>query len=318
MTAVFGSWNVPAVSASSVGSFDSSTWIGIDGDFQSDGTVEQIGTEQDVINGVPVYQAWWEMFSTGAQQHEQVIKNMTIWPGNSISASVQYITSGGSMPGSSCSRSTTRATRTIRPSRSMSLRPARNLPRPSSESAEWIMEAPSVIVNGSLVPMPMPTFSTVKFTDATAVIDGISGGIISPSWQSSADVVAVQDQHSNWVPVNTTSVLGNSGESFAVTSDSSVGAGVSQAAVLGTADPGREQRSAGYRRREAIGPVLADADADSDADAGPAGVIPDRPTDLVPDRPDVHADAHIDAHTHADADTVSDLVVRPRRSWSRG
>ena len=113
------------------------------------------------------------------------------------------------------------------------------------ESAEWIMEAPSVIVNGSLVPMPMPTFSTVKFTDATAVIDGISGGIISPSWQSSADVVAVQDQHSNWVPVDTTSVLGNSGESFAVTSDSSVGAGVSQAAVLGT----RNRRSRAAIRR---------------------------------------------------------------------
>src|SRR5208337_430048 len=63
-------------------------------DGSSDSTVEQIGTEQDVVNGTPVYSAWWEMYSTGNQQPEQTISSMTIEPGDSITASVRYITSG--------------------------------------------------------------------------------------------------------------------------------------------------------------------------------------------------------------------------------
>src|SRR4051812_35832181 len=51
VTAVSGSWVVPTVTGSRQGSSYSSAWVGIDG--FSDSTVEQIGTEQDVINGVP-------------------------------------------------------------------------------------------------------------------------------------------------------------------------------------------------------------------------------------------------------------------------
>ena len=56
--------------------------------------MEQIGTEEDVVNGVTEYAAWWEMYSSGKGQPEQVITGMTIKPGDSISASVKYITSG--------------------------------------------------------------------------------------------------------------------------------------------------------------------------------------------------------------------------------
>jgi hypothetical protein len=47
-----------------------------------------------VVNGVSVYRAWWEMYSTGDVQPQQTIKSMTVMPGDSITASVQYITSG--------------------------------------------------------------------------------------------------------------------------------------------------------------------------------------------------------------------------------
>ena len=57
MSAVYGSWIVPTVSGSSSGKTYSAVWVGIDG-YASDSTVEQIGTEQDVVNGTPVYQAW--------------------------------------------------------------------------------------------------------------------------------------------------------------------------------------------------------------------------------------------------------------------
>ena len=92
MTAVSGSWVVPTVTGSSGSTSYSAVWVGIDG--YSNGTVEQIGTSQDMVNGSPVYQVWWEMYSSGKQQPEQVISGMTIQPGDSITASVQYIASG--------------------------------------------------------------------------------------------------------------------------------------------------------------------------------------------------------------------------------
>jgi hypothetical protein len=67
----------------------SCTWVGIDG--YNNKTVEQIGTEQDWINGSPVYYAWWEMASVGLHQPQQLIPTMTVHPGDLISAAVQYI-----------------------------------------------------------------------------------------------------------------------------------------------------------------------------------------------------------------------------------
>src|SRR6266536_2533061 len=61
VTDVVGTWTVPAVTlgAGCPNSY-SSTWVGIDGDNSS--TVEQCGTDQDFINGQPVYYAWYELY----------------------------------------------------------------------------------------------------------------------------------------------------------------------------------------------------------------------------------------------------------------
>ena len=55
VSAVSGNWTVPSVSGS--GTTCSCVWVGIDGFGGS--TVEQIGTEQDVVNGTADYYAWW-------------------------------------------------------------------------------------------------------------------------------------------------------------------------------------------------------------------------------------------------------------------
>jgi len=110
VTAVSGSWNVPAVSGPSSGTFDSSTWIGIDG--ATNQTVEQLGTEQDLVNGSPVYRAWWEMYSSGIMQPEQIIPSMTISPGDR--SPPQFNTSPPAWtPANSTCRSSTTAGRTI-------------------------------------------------------------------------------------------------------------------------------------------------------------------------------------------------------------
>ena len=94
VTYVTGTWTVPTVTAASgtSGNIASCTWVGIDGD--GNGTVEQIGTWQNVQNGVAHYFAWWEMFSKIGLQPEQTITTMTVSPGDSITASVTYQTSG--------------------------------------------------------------------------------------------------------------------------------------------------------------------------------------------------------------------------------
>jgi peptidase A4-like protein len=60
-------------------------WVGIDG--YSDGTVEQVGTEQDWANGSPVYYAWFEVYPRFAYK----IVNFPVTPGDTMAAEVKYL-----------------------------------------------------------------------------------------------------------------------------------------------------------------------------------------------------------------------------------
>ncbi len=225
VTSVYGTWNVPAVSAPPGGYYDSSTWVGIDGD--NNQTVEQIGTEQDVVNGLPVYQVWWEMYSSGLKQKEQRILNMYILPGDSITATVQYVTSGvyaGQFYLAIVDNS--------RPNDSYYTYQSSyqtQYPWAQRSTAEWIMEAPSV--NGATAELPY--FSTVNFTNAGAVINGVQGGINSSAWHASALYVA----QPNGTAVDTTSVLNSSGNGFSVSATTGVGAGDQSSSGPQTAQP---------------------------------------------------------------------------------
>src|SRR5205814_8270729 len=80
VSAVSGSWTVPAVSGK--GAAYSAFWLGIDG--YSSSSVEQIGTDSDLVNGVPTYYAWYEMYPNPFHK----ITSITVAPGDLISASV--------------------------------------------------------------------------------------------------------------------------------------------------------------------------------------------------------------------------------------
>ena len=215
VTDVSGSWAVPTVTGPSTGSTYSCIWVGIDG--SSDSTVEQIGTEQDVVNGTPVYSAWWEMYSTGKRQLAQPISSMTIEPGDSITASVKYISSGahkGKFDLSIVDNSRANDSFSIYASSSKY-----QSPRAQRSSAEWIVEAPTSAVSGNI--LPLANFGQVTFTNASAVINGVTGPINASSWQSQALNIG-----SNGVNYDTTSVLTDSGTSFVVTYNPSAGAAV--------------------------------------------------------------------------------------------
>jgi len=74
VTAVSGSWVVPA--ARGRGTAFSSIWVGIDG--YTSGTVQQIGTDSDVINGQPIYYVWYEMYPRPAV----IVNSVTVRPGD--------------------------------------------------------------------------------------------------------------------------------------------------------------------------------------------------------------------------------------------
>jgi len=146
---VHGTWIVPAVTGSQKGKTTySSLWVGIDG--YADGTVEQLGTEQDWSHGTAQYYAWYEMYPAGGH----VITTVSVHPNDSISASVTwdgtnfnlYLINNTTTEWFSISQADAGQDRS---------------------SAEWIAEAPSI---GSV--LPLADFGTAYFTNCGATING--------------------------------------------------------------------------------------------------------------------------------------------------
>ena len=170
--------------------------------------MEQTGTAQEVSNGVPYYYAWWEMWSSINHQPEQTITTMRVSPGDSITASVTYQTSGTYagdylLSINDTSHSNDSFSTYANP-------PQYQDPLPDRSTAEWIMETPGV--NGGLA--TLPNFGSITFTNCNAAISG-----------TAVQVQAV-NLNRNGVTLDTTSAL-TSGTSFSVLYDSSGTAGQS-------------------------------------------------------------------------------------------
>ena len=91
-------------------------------------------------------------------------------------------------------------------------------PLAQRSTAEWIVEAPTA---ASAASRNLANFGAVTFTEASAVINGVSGPINDSSWQSLALNIG-----SGSVDYDTTSVLTSSGTSFVVTYNPSAGTAV--------------------------------------------------------------------------------------------
>jgi len=187
VTFVAGSWVVPSVFGPQGESSSSAVWVGIDGRGSASPTVEQVGTEEDVINGIPTYYAWWEMFSANGnpkvagEGKQSRISSMTVQAGDSITASVHYITSGAhagqfqlyivdqSRPGDQYL--------------TYESSPQTQTPTAKRNMAEWVVEDPGI--PGKLGSYkPLAHFEPVIFTNAYAEMNGHFGGIDDPMWQS--------------------------------------------------------------------------------------------------------------------------------------
>jgi hypothetical protein len=150
VTDVKGSWTVPAVSG--VGTTYSAFWIGIDG--YSSNTVEQIGTDSNVINGAAQYSAWYEIYPK-----YPVTIPITISAGDKITAEVSYASRAFTL---TITDTTTAKTFTT----------TQKCPQAALSSAEWIAEAP-----WSSGVLPLANFGTVTFTGCSATIGGNTASI---------------------------------------------------------------------------------------------------------------------------------------------
>jgi hypothetical protein len=154
VTDVDGTWRVPAVALGKKSqTLYSSVWVGIDG--YANGTVQQIGTEQDSLKGHAVYYAWYEMYPAAP-----VTIPRTVSPGDTMTAEVRYagsnqyvLTLADSTAGWSY---TTTQTSTVA----------------ERSSAEWVVEAPSL---GRV--LPLADFATVTLTGCTAKLGGTTAPI---------------------------------------------------------------------------------------------------------------------------------------------
>jgi hypothetical protein len=199
VTAVAGTWVVPAVSGSISGY--SAAWVGIDG-FNSS-TVEQIGTEADFTGGHPQYYAWYEMYPSYS-----VNLGLTIRPGDTISASVAYsagtsqftlqitdLPQGGGAP--------------------QSFTTTQKAQQAQRSSAEWVVEAPSSFFGV----LPLANFGTTTFSKAQAAVNGSTGPADASGAGKQLHEVNMTSQFG--APEATTSALTDSGSpatsSFSVT-----------------------------------------------------------------------------------------------------
>ena len=174
VSSVEGSWTVPKVNPSIVSSNSTAYagfWVGIDGYGAGSTTVEQIGVDGDVSNGAVHYYAWYEMYPGPQTQ-----LSLSIFPGDSISASVAYVSSN------SYEVSITDTHNGSNHSYSQKVSPPQGS-SPSRASAEWIAEAPSSAVTRNV--LGLSEFGTVTFTGASATLsNGTSGPISTFSYDS--------------------------------------------------------------------------------------------------------------------------------------
>ena len=188
-TSVTGTWTVPKVLATGVTSY-SSIWVGLDG--YTSGTVEQIGTEQDVSStGLTSYSAWYELYPK-----MPVTIPYTVSPGDVITASVSYVGKNNFLLTITDDHWDT------------PFQVTKSCANAKRNSAEWIVEAPW---SGGV--LPLARFGTAIFSDAAASSSKTAGPVSISSF-ANRDCI---DMVSGGTTKAATSGLSNSGTSFMVT-----------------------------------------------------------------------------------------------------
>jgi hypothetical protein len=205
---VQGSWKVPTVTGATGPTSDtySSAWVGLDG--YTDGTVEQVGSEQDWTGSAQENYVWFETYPSAAYE----IMGFPISPGDSISAQVQYtgqITVRG-YRGRTMVESVFRLT-IVNTTKNVTFTvPTTYTTIPSAvrSSAEWVMEAPT----GYDV-LPLADFGTISFSNCEAASVHSGGKLVPINFWTPDPMTMIDPNGGGSVP----SSLSANGQAFSAT-----------------------------------------------------------------------------------------------------
>jgi len=201
-TFVTGTFVIPSLSSAVITTNNNvSLWVGMDGAFTSDPTVQQIGVDLAYSGGETVVYAWYEMYPAASQQ-------IVAFPADvgdkiMVTADVQSVVGSTVVYELTITNVTKNESVTIPTSETTTHSGLQ-------QSAEWIVEAPAI--GNSIV--PLSDFSPVTWSNCTATIGGVTGPISSFTSEL-IDMVSSRD-----APEATTSALISSGNGFSVTWDS--------------------------------------------------------------------------------------------------
>jgi len=158
VTSINSSWTVPTVTSLASGDEAySAVWIGIGGQFLSDNSLIQAGTEQDSSHARTEYSAWYELLP----DNSVAVDSLTISAGDNITTTISL--------SNSTMNSWLIEIRDVTTGQSFQQNFTYNS---SMLSAEWIIEAPTV--NNRL---RLANFGEVTFTNCAATIGGKVGSI---------------------------------------------------------------------------------------------------------------------------------------------
>ena len=156
-------WTQPRVVCNRPGS-SAAFWIGLGGARAGSKSLEQIGTSADCSErAVLSYSSWYQLFPA-----PPVELPLSVAPGDRLTASVS-VTAG--IVGLSLRNDTS----------GDSFSTEVWMRAPETDSAEWIVEAPSACFT-SCAPLPLADFGTATFTSATTSIAARTGTIGDGAW----------------------------------------------------------------------------------------------------------------------------------------
>ena len=198
-TSVAGTFTIPSLSSVvSTTNNNVSLWVGIDGAFSSDPTVQQLGVDLAYSGGTTQVYAWYEMYPAASNQ----ISGFPAAVGDVITVSANVISTSGktSVYALTITNVTQNESVTIPTSQTTTTSGLQ-------QCVEWIVEAPSI---GNSV-VPLSEFSPITWTNCTATINGVTGPI------SSFPSELINMVSSAGAAKDSTSSLNGAGNSFGVT-----------------------------------------------------------------------------------------------------
>lgn len=198
---VTGTFTVPEITpADSSLNNNVSIWVGIDGSFPSDPTVQQLGVDLTYVNGKTKSYAWFEMYPNNSYE----IAGFPADVGDSITTTVSYIGGTNSQQYQLSIKNNTKNISYVVPSFHSTSTKAKR------QCVEWLVEAPAI---GNSV-VPLSSFSpAIVFTDCSATISTTTGNI---SQFANEEIVMVNSSNATVVKAQP-SPLTADGSGFSVT-----------------------------------------------------------------------------------------------------